>query len=65
MRQARIDELPKPKSYVKFRLKYPEEGDQEWERAFIHSQVGKKGSKYEKCFNIQVEGDSKIQCLDW
>ena len=63
MRQARIDELPKPKSYVKFQLKYPEKGDQEWERAFIHSRAGKKGGKYEKCFNIRDEGDSIIQCL--
>ena len=59
-------ELPKVKTNVLFRAKYPEDGEEEtWEKVYIHSRGGKASGKYAKCLNIQLDGESTIQCVDW
>ena len=59
-------ELPKVKTNVLFRAKYPEDGEEEtWETVYIHSRAGKASGKYAKCLNIQLDGESTIQCVDW
>ena len=57
--------IPKPKTTVKFLPKYPDDNENRWERAYIHSRGGKSTGKYANCVNIQLEGEDQIQCVDW
>ena len=59
-------ELPKVKTNVLFRAKYPEDGEEEtWEKVYIHSRAGKASGKYTNCLNIQLDGESTIKCVDF
>ena len=59
-------ELPKVKTNVFFRAKYPEDGEEEtWEKVYIHSRAGKASGKYTNCLNIQLDGESTIKCVDF
>ena len=59
------------KTNVLFRAKYPpppppEDGEEEtWEKVYIHSRAGKASGKYANCLNIQLDGESTIECVDW
>ena len=58
--------LPKTKTYVMYKPKYPEEGEEEvWEKAYILSRAGKAGGKYKNCLNIQLDGEEETHCVDW
>lgn len=65
-KEVRERKLPKVKTHVVFMPKHPEDEESDnWERAYVHSRAGKASGKYAKCFNIQLDGDENIQCVDW
>ena len=66
-KDPKTHQLPKPKMYIQFLPKYPEEDadSDSWIRAYVHSRAGKASGKYANCFNIQLEGDDDVKCVDW
>ena len=66
-KDTKTNQLPKPKMHIQFLLKYPEEDadSDSWIRAYVHSRAGKASGKYANCFNIQLEGDNDVKCVDW